>query len=59
MDILDSKTDTELHKSLLAEIAKAKNELSCAENDLKKCRSRLQFAIVLANRLIDRSNECN
>ncbi|CAB5225870.1 hypothetical protein UFOVP758_27 [uncultured Caudovirales phage] len=54
MDILDSKTDKELTQSLLAELAKARNELSCAKGDLDKANNRLNFLLVIANKLIDR-----
>ena len=57
MDILDSKSDRELLKSLIAEIAKANNELNCAAADTKKAKSRLNFLIVLANKLIDRTED--
>lgn len=57
MDILNDKTDKELQKSLLAEIAKAKNELGCASQDLKKADNRLRFLIVLANTLIERNGD--
>jgi hypothetical protein len=57
MDILDRQTDEELIRSLLAEIAKANNELNCATNDLKKARSRLSFLIALTNKLIDRQGD--
>lgn len=54
MDILDSKTDMDILKSMLAEMAKSKAELQCALNDLEKINSRLSFSIVLLNRLIQR-----
>lgn len=54
MDILDSKTDKDLIKCLLAEVAKARNELSCAKGDLDKANNRLNFLLVIANKLIDR-----
>ena len=57
MDILDSKSDKELLQSLLAETAKARNELSCAKRDLDKAQSRLNFLIVLANEMINREND--
>jgi len=57
MDVLDRQTDEELIRSLLAEIAKANNELNCATNDLKKARSRLSFLIALTNELIDRQGD--
>ena len=54
MDIIDSKTDKELLQSLLAEVAKARNELNCAQRDVDKAQSRLNFVIALVNRLIER-----
>ena len=57
MDILDTKSDKDLLKSLLAEIAKARNELSCAKGDLDKANSRLSFLIVVANKLIERTKD--
>jgi hypothetical protein len=57
MDILDKKTDAELLKSLLGEIAKARNELACAQGDLSKANSRLGFLIVVANTLIERQKD--
>ena len=54
MQILDSKTDRELLKSLLAEIAKASNEIRCAQTDLTKAQSRLSFLIAVSNELISR-----
>lgn len=57
MDIIDNKTDQELLASLLAEIAKAKNELRCARGDLDKAQSRISFLIVIANELISRQGD--
>jgi len=54
MDILDTKSEYELIQSLLAETAKAKNELECARNDLDKIRSRLSFNIAVINNLLQR-----
>lgn len=54
MDILDKKTDEELYRSLLAEVAKANNEVRCARNDLEKASNRLNFTVVLVNELINR-----
>ena len=54
MDLLDHKTEQEILKSLLAELAKSKAELQCARNDLDKINGRLSFNIVLVNRLIAR-----
>ena len=41
MDVLDKKTDKELLTSLLAELAKAQNEVKCARSDLEKATSRM------------------
>lgn len=57
MDLLDKKTDEELQRSLLAELAKANNELKCAKQDLDKATSRLGFLLVLTNTLIDRKKD--
>jgi hypothetical protein len=57
MDVIDKKTDEELIRSLLAEVAKANNEINCATSDLKKARNRLSFLIMLANKMIDRQGD--
>jgi hypothetical protein len=57
MNILDQKTIDELHKSLLAEVAKATNEIKCARQDLDKATSRLNFLLVVINKLIDRHED--
>jgi len=57
MQILDDKTDNQLLISLLAELAKARNEIACAEQDLRKAQGRLGFLIVLSNTLINRQKD--
>jgi hypothetical protein len=57
MDVLDSKTDKQLLQSLLAELAKAQNEIKCAQTDLEKATSRTRFLIVLTNTLINRQGD--
>jgi hypothetical protein len=57
MQIIDDKTDQELQTSLLAEIAKAQNELRCAKADIDKAQGRLKFCILVANTLINRSKD--
>lgn len=57
MDLLDTKTDEELIKSLLAEAAKARNELKCAQADIDKAQNRLAFVIMLTNNLIKRQEK--
>lgn len=57
MDILDSKTDKELLDSLIAEIAKATNEIRCAKADIDKAQSRIKFLLVLTHTLIERQGD--
>jgi hypothetical protein len=57
MDLLDKKSDLELLQSLLAEMAKANNEIKCAQADLNKAQNRLKFLLLLANTLIDRQKD--
>lgn len=57
MDLLDTKTDDELIRSLLAEAAKARNELRCAQTDIDKAQNRLAFVIMLTNKLIQRQEK--
>jgi hypothetical protein len=57
MDIVDNKSSEELLKSLIAELAKTKNELSCARGDIDKITSRINFLLVIANTLINRQGD--
>jgi hypothetical protein len=57
MEVLDNKSDKDLLDSLLAEIAKARNEIKCARGDLEKAQSRLGFLVVVANELINRQGD--
>jgi hypothetical protein len=57
MDIIDQKTDRELTQSVLAELAKANNEINCACKDLHKAQNRLKFAIMVANKMINRTGD--
>ena len=57
MDILKNKSNRELEKTVLAEIAKSRNELNSAKADLEKANSRLSFLIVVANELINRKED--
>jgi hypothetical protein len=57
MELLDRKTNDELLKSLLAEIAKANNEIRCSRQDTEKALNRLNFALVLINTLINREED--
>lgn len=56
-DMLDNKTQDELLRSMLAEVAKASNELACARRDLDKAKTRLNFLVVIANQLINRQED--
>ena len=56
-DLIDTKTDKELLQTILAESAKANNEISCAKGDIAKASNRLNFLVVLANKLIDREKD--
>lgn len=57
MDILDSKSNKELLESLIAEIAKATNEIKCARGDIDKAQSRIKFLLVIAHTLIERQGD--
>jgi hypothetical protein len=54
MDVIENKSDKELLQSLLAEIAKAQNEIRCAQGDILKAQNRIRFATMLVNELIQR-----
>jgi hypothetical protein len=57
MDVLDTKSNKELLESLIAEIAKATNEIKCARGDLEKAQGRIKFLLVLAHELINRQGD--
>jgi hypothetical protein len=57
MEQLDKKTELQIHQSLVAEAAKARNEINCAQRDIAKANSRLEFLLVLTNNLIDRTKD--
>lgn len=57
MEILDKLSDEELTQTLIAEIAKATNEIKCAQADLNKAQSRLKFLLVVAHTLIERQKD--
>jgi hypothetical protein len=54
MDILNTKSDDELLASIVAELAKAKNELACAQRDIDKATGRIGFLLMIANTMINR-----
>jgi hypothetical protein len=57
IEVINQKSDKELVQSLVGEIAKAKNEISCAEADIRKAKGRLQFLIVVVNELLNRQGD--
>ena len=57
MDILDKLSENELTQTLIAEIAKATNEIKCARADIDKAQSRLRFILVVAHELINRKED--
>jgi hypothetical protein len=57
MELLNSKTDDELLASMIAELAKTRNEVACAQRDLNKATSRIGFLLVIANTLINRKKD--
>ena len=54
MQIWDNKTIPEIIKSMEMEIAKAQNELRCAEGDIAKAKSRIAFSLSAIHNLNDR-----
>lgn len=54
MDLIETKTDLALLRSLLAEVAKAQNEITQARSDIDKAQSRIRFSLLIINKLIDR-----
>ena len=57
MEVLKTKSNQELLKSLTAEAAKASNELRCAQADVEKAQNRLSFILVLVNEVINREED--
>ena len=42
---------------MLAEAAKATNEIKCAQADLDKAQNRISFLILLINKMIERTKD--
>lgn len=57
MDVIDNKSDKELLVSLIAEVAKASNEIKCAKGDIEKAQSRIRFINMVLHTLIDRQGD--
>ena len=52
--VFDNKTEDEIYRSILAEAAKAVNELKCARGDLNQADVRLKFILAAINHLQQR-----
>ena len=52
MDVIDKKSDKELIESLIAEVAKASNEIKCAKGDIEKAS--LRDKVIAAGVLFDK-----
>jgi hypothetical protein len=52
--IFDNHTYEEIQRSILAETAKAANELKCAQRDLNQADMRLKFILAAINHLQQR-----
>ena len=57
MEVLKTKSDSDIVKSLVAEAAKASNEIKCAQRDLEQAQNRLSFILVLINEMIKRKED--
>lgn len=57
MELLENKSDKEITQSILAEIAKARNEINCAKADITKAQSRISFLIVAVNEMLKRQGD--
>jgi hypothetical protein len=55
--MFDNVSDKQMLRSMLAEAAKATNELKCAQADLDKAQNRISFLILLINKMIDRTKD--
>lgn len=55
--MFENVSDEQMLRSMLAETAKANNEIRCAQADLDKAKNRLGFLVMLTNKLIDRKKE--
>lgn len=57
MEVLKTKSQDELLRSLLAEAAKATNEIKCSQGDLNQAQNRLNFILVLVNEMLSRKGD--
>lgn len=54
MKVLHKYSRQELSQTVIAEIAKANNEVKSAESDLSKAQNRMRFVLAVANEILDR-----
>ena len=57
MQVIENKTSQDLLASVIAEVAKATNELRCARGDLEKVTSRMSFVLAVVNELVQRNKD--
>jgi hypothetical protein len=57
MDLLDNKTTKELLLSMVGELAKAQNEMRCANRDVDKANKRISFCLAVINALQNRHKD--
>lgn len=55
--MFEKLTDQQMLRSMLAEAAKATNEIRCAQADLDKAKNRLSFLVLMINQLIERKED--
>jgi hypothetical protein len=53
---LEDYSDEDLVKSMEAELAKALNEMRCAQGDLDKINSRIRFALAVLHTIKDKKD---
>lgn len=54
MKVLHQLSRQELSQTIIAEIAKANNEVKTAQADLSKAQNRMRFVLAVANEILDR-----
>lgn len=54
MQVWDNLSTTEVIKTLEQELAKARNELKCAQADVRKAQNRLSFVMTAVHALLTR-----
>lgn len=57
MDIIKNNSTKDLLSSMIAELAKAQNEIRCAQRDVDKANKRISFCLSVINALQDRHKD--